>query len=113
MKKQRPCDNCPWRKDAPRGYWDPQHFVDIARHCRDDGTHSMACHKSTPEDPILCAGYILVVGFDSIGLRIAAVRGEVSMKDYDAEGLELFSGYEEMLKANGVPVPPRNRMVDP
>jgi hypothetical protein len=26
-KVRRPCANCPWRVDAPRGYWDPQHFV--------------------------------------------------------------------------------------
>lgn len=45
-KLRRPCENCPWRVDAPRGYWDPQHFVDIFRNCQDDGLNIMLCHKS-------------------------------------------------------------------
>lgn len=109
----RPCGNCPWRTDAPRSYWDPQHFADIALGCRDDGIDVMLCHKS-PKLPerIVCAGWAAVMGFDAIGVRIASVRGMYDPEKLDVSGLELFGSFEEMLEANGVPVPPRNRWKD-
>lgn len=45
---RKPCANCPWRLDAPPGYWDPTHFTSIWRNCQDDGAEPMGCHKSTP-----------------------------------------------------------------
>ena len=107
----RPCGNCPWRKDAPREYWDPEHFQEIAVNCRDDGHHSMACHKTTKERLLVCAGWLGVVGYDSIGARLMAMQGGPKLDDVDLSGLEMFAGYEEMLEANGVEMPPRNRWV--
>lgn len=105
----RPCGDCPWRKDAPREHWHPDHFREIATHCRDDGQHAMGCHKSTPERPRTCAGWLGVIGYESIGARLLAMRGGPRPEDVVLDGLEMFSGYEEMLEANRVPVPPRNR----
>lgn len=107
----RPCGNCPWRKDAPREYWDPEHFREIAVNCRDDGHHSMACHKTTKDRRLVCAGWLGVIGYDSIGARLIAMQGGPKPDDVDLSGLEMFSGYEEMLEANGVEMPPRNRWV--
>ena len=54
---RRPCSTCPWRTDAPLGYWDPTHFREIWQHCQDDGTHQMACHAGARRRTFLpCQG---------------------------------------------------------
>ena len=54
----------------------------------------MLCHKSKlPTLKIPCAGYVLIVGFESIGLRIAAMQGTVDISQYSANGLRLFGKY--------------------
>src|SRR5680860_1708435 len=100
---RHPCSNCPWRVDAPRGYWDPQHFVDIWKNCRDDGTNIMLCHKSNaltkeerPEVP--CQGWIRVMGFDAIGVRILVMRGQATFEEVeDKDGPELFPTFAKMM----------------
>jgi hypothetical protein len=42
-KLRRPCTNCPWRVDAPRDYWDPQHFVSICQTMKISSTHGNDC----------------------------------------------------------------------
>jgi hypothetical protein len=113
---RRPCGNCPWRKDAPREYWDAEHFREIWRNCQDDGLHQMACHKSRPDAPaarqIICQGWVRVMGYDAIGVRIALLRGRVTLTEIeDLSGLELFETFEEMLLANRVEPPARNRFM--
>lgn len=116
-KLRRPCENCPWRVDAPRGYWDPQHFVDIFRNCQDDGLNIMLCHKSgalpkeqRPDVP--CQGWIRVMGFSAIGVRILVMRNQVSMEEVeDTAGPKLFATFVKMLRANNIPVPRRSQAV--
>ena len=116
-KLRRPCTNCPWRVDAPRGYWDPQHFVDVWRSCQDDGTNIMLCHKSNalpkeerPEVP--CQGWIRVMGFDAIGVRLLVMRGQVTFEEVeDKDGPKLFPTFTAMLRANKIPLPRRSKMV--
>ena len=108
--KRKPCDNCPWRKDAPPGHWDPAHFRDIWRNCQDDGHALMLCHKSKPAEKIEipCAGAVVVLGFKSIGIRIAALRGKLDVDAY-ASDVPLFPTFLAMLRANGIRPPKRNR----
>jgi hypothetical protein len=114
-KLRRACDNCPWRVDAPRGYWDPQHFGDIWRNCQDDGTNVMLCHKSNalPKEErggVPCQGWIRVMGFDAIGVRILVMRGQVTIEEVkDEDGPELFQTFAAMLRANKIPLPRRSR----
>jgi hypothetical protein len=139
-KLRRACDNCPWRVDAPRGYWDPQHFVDIWRNCQDDGLNVMLCHKSfqpTPSpktiakhkpssDPppeatpstlpkgvrkdIPCQGWIRVMGFDAIGVRLLVMRGEATFEEVeDKAGPKLFPSFTAMMRANKIRLPRRSR----
>jgi len=115
MKK--PCDNCPWRRDAPTAYWDPDHFTEIWRNCQDDGARIMLCHKAgnLPEDEareIVCHGWVRVVGYDAIGVRLAVMRGQVSPDEVLAkDGVELYDSFEEMMEANAIEPPARNRWV--
>lgn len=118
-KLRRPCDNCPWRKDAPRQYWDSQHFIDIWRNCQDDGQHVMLCHKSNnlpkgAKDPNAppCQGWIRVMGFQAVGVRILAMTGKISVEEVeDRDGPELFKTFAAMLRANKVKLPKRSKWV--
>lgn len=116
-KIRRPCDNCPWRVDAPRGYWDPEHFVKIWKHCQDDGLNVMLCHKAnvlpTEERPnIPCQGWVRVLGFSAIGVRLLAMRQQISLEEIkDQEGPPLFPTFAAMLRANKIPLPRRSRQL--
>jgi hypothetical protein len=115
-KLRQPCSSCPWRVDAAREHWDPQHFVDIWRNCKDDGTHVMLCHKSTARPPsergnIPCQGWIRVMGFDAIGVRLLVMRGQATFEEVeDKAGPKLFPTFTAMMRANKIPLPRRSRM---
>lgn len=114
---RRPCADCPWRKDAPPGHWRPDHFADIYRHCQDDGTHLMLCHHAVklPESErgsLPCQGWVRAIGFDAIGVRLAVMTGKVSLAEVrDTGGPELYASFDEMMSADGVECPGRNRFV--
>ena len=116
-KLRKPCSDCPWRKDAPKQYWDPQHFIDIWNNCQDDGMNTMLCHKANnlpkgAKDPAAppCQGWIRVMGFRAIGVRILAMTGKISAEEVtDREGLNLFESFEKMLRANKIKIPKRNK----
>jgi len=115
---RRPCQNCPWRKDAPAGHWHPDHFRDIWKGCQDDGFHIMLCHKATAlpahmEKPV-CQGWVRVLGFQAIGVRIAAMTGQITRAEVDDhEGPSLYASFEEMLRANDLTPTARNRYEPP
>ena len=115
-KLRRACSNCPWRVDAPRGHWDPQHFVDIWKNCQDDGTNIMLCHKSTAlpaseRGDIPCQGWIRVMGFASIGVRLLAMQDKITPEEVeDKDGPELFPTFAAMMRANKIKLPRRSRM---
>jgi hypothetical protein len=110
---RRPCANCPWRVDAPRQHWDPAHFVSIWRDCQDDGPNLMLCHKSARSTRTLpCQGWIRVLGFEAIGVRIAVMRGLATAAEVaDRAGPELFPSFAKMLRANKIRLPARNRFI--
>jgi uncharacterized protein DUF6283 len=115
----KPCDNCPWRRDAPVGYWDPQHFQEIWRNCQDDGANLMLCHKAmklpAPERPrLICQGWVRVIGLNAIGVRLAVMTGRVSDEElHDTEGPALYESFKEMMEANDIGCPKRNKVVEP
>ena len=97
----------------------PSHFVDIWRNCQDDGLNTMLCHKSSalpkeqrPEVP--CQGWIRVMGFDAIGVRLLAMRGQVTIEEVeDKDGPKLFPTFTKMMLANKIPLPRRSKMIQP
>ena len=102
-----PCENCPWLKDAPREYWDPQHFVDIFRNCQGDSMHVMLCHKANAlpvekRTDLVCQGWVRVLGFDAIGVRLAAMKGKITVEEVNDRSFKLFKSFASMLKANKV-----------
>jgi len=115
-KLRRPCSSCPWRVDAPRGHWDPQHFVDVWRSCQDDGTHLMLCHKSStlPESErknVPCQGWIRVMGFEAIGVRMLALQERITPEEIeDRNGPDLFPTFTAMMRANKIRLPRRSKL---
>lgn len=91
--------------------WGPALAAGLAESCRDDGFAVMACHKSREDAEVPCAGFLAVVGYDSIGARIHALRkGDVvAVARAGAAGIDLHPDFEAMLAASGVDVPARNR----
>jgi Family of unknown function (DUF6283) len=110
---RRPCDNCPWRVDAPRGFWDPSHFEEIYRNCQDDGMHVMLCHKSKPgKIELPCQGWARVMGTAAIGVRILLIKGTLTIAEVmDRRGQRLFRTFAAMLRANKIELPERNKVV--
>lgn len=114
-KLRRPCADCPWRVDAPREHWDPQHFVDIWKSCQDDGLHIMLCHKSTAlpaaeRKDIPCQGWIRVMGFTAIGVRLLAMQDRITVEEVeDTKGPALFPTFAAMMRANKIKLPRRSR----
>ncbi|MDE2101718.1 MAG: hypothetical protein KGL39_31015 [Patescibacteria group bacterium] len=111
-----PCNDCPWRRDAPPGHWHPDHFDSIWAGCQDDGLSVMLCHKAAklPEaerDNLPCRGWLLVMGCDAIGVRLLLLKGKIAPADLKpARGCPpLYATFEEMLRANGVEPGRRNR----
>lgn len=112
---RKPCNNCPWRKDAPRRHWHPDHFTSIWVNCQDDGVNIMNCHKAAESAPaiarkLVCQGWVRVMKLDAIGVRFALMRDLVTIEEMnDADVPDLFQTFREMLVANGVKPPRRNR----
>ena len=113
---RKPCANCPWRRDAEPGYWHPDHFRDIWRTCQDDGHSLMLCHKSSKDvdEPLVCQGWIRVLKTDAVGVRIALIQGRVTAEEMDdLDTADLYASFDEMMAANGIEPPPRNRYISP
>jgi hypothetical protein len=100
------CKNCPFRKASPKagelGGSVPV-SSSIARMravVRDvtDGMKVMQCHDSTDCDPRACAGFLSVVGYESIGVRLAAMSGIVRHQDVGRKIRGLYGGLSEMLR---------------
>jgi Family of unknown function (DUF6283) len=106
-----PCENCPYRKDAPRRYWSAQEFKDLLAH-EDSTLGSLyACHKEQQldvKDRGVCAGWLLDQkkrDLPSIRLRLLLSQDESAADAYrkvSDGGHEMFSTFKAMCRANGV-----------
>jgi hypothetical protein len=90
--------------------YEPEKAACLARSCRDDGAHVMACHKSREGAEFPCAGFILQVGTDAIGVRLGVTFGQIRLDDYEPGPEPLHATFEAMHCAQGVVTPPRNRV---
>lgn len=75
----------------------------------------MMCHCSTPENQMHCWGWIQVVQFDAIGVRLLVMTNQIAEGDVQNSGVhELYESYDEMLLAQESffpdGLPPRNRV---
>ena len=63
---------------------------------------------------IPCQGWIRVMGFDAIGVRLLVMRGEATFEEVeDRGGPKLFPTFTAMMRANKIRLPPRSRWMPP
>lgn len=96
------CQNCPFRRSSPKagepgGSVPEPGAIETARECT-SGMKVMQCHKSSDRAPRACAGFLSVVGYDSIGVRVAVVLGLVRHEDVGRSIPGLYDSMREMLK---------------
>jgi hypothetical protein len=108
------CKNCPFRKSSPKageigGSVPVSSSADamraVVRDCT-DGMKVMQCHKSSDRAPRPCAGFLSVVGYDSVGVRLAVMIGAVRESDVGRKIRGLYGSLREMLlKADHLDMP--------
>lgn len=98
---KRPCPNCPWRRDAPVGHFPPEAFQRLAASAYDMDRMIFQCHDTTPENPVVCAGFLERGATHNLTVRLAYMNNEIEPMDRSG-GVELFEDYREMAIANGV-----------
>ncbi len=103
MKKT--CSECPWLKTAMPGRFPPERYEALKETA--NGSFCgfpqplFACHKSRDGEELTCAGFLKVVGYDNIAVRLAAMRERVDLSEIEASG-PLYGSYKKMAEANGV-----------
>lgn len=78
---KRPCDECPWRKDAEPGRFPPERWAALTATSPDIrtgfgpefGAPLFACHKTPEQGERACAGWLAVEGSAHPSVRLAAV----------------------------------------
>lgn len=105
--RETPCSECPWRRDAPPGQFPRERYEELRATVGAPGEEvsfdapMFACHKSIPGGERPCAGWLAVVGYEHIGVRLA-VNSETlpaSVLRPGDDWPELYDSYEEMVSA--------------
>lgn len=75
---KRPCDECPWRKDAKQGRFEQERWAALAASSADERGFGpefdaplFACHKSPEGGERACAGWLAVEGANHPRVRLA------------------------------------------
>lgn len=101
--RRKPCPSCPWRKDAPIGFFPPEAYRVSANTAYDSAMSTFSCHESGAKAPATCAGFLLANSENNIGVRIAVAMGKLDLdKVGNPDGVELYESYRAMAIANGV-----------
>lgn len=99
--RREPCEQCPWRADLPTGVFPAEAFRLSAPTSYDAAMSTFACHMSGTEKAATCAGFLLRNADNNLGVRLAAMRGDVKRPITDG-GFPLYDSYRDMAVANGV-----------
>lgn len=100
--KISPCNNCPYRKDAPLRHWSIEEFKDLLKSEEDYLGKVYGCHK---KDGHTCVGWLMNQdqrNFPSIALRISLSQNKVSRQYLDKLKCKspMFETVEEMCYTN-------------
>lgn len=101
--RAKPCQTCPWRKDAPIGAFPAEAYRISASTCYDAAMSVFSCHESGTDKPATCAGFMLANSEHNLAVRLGLSNGSVDPVAYDnPEGVTLYEDYRAMAIANGV-----------
>ncbi len=101
-KGNSPCNNCPYRTDAPREYWEKSHFNELISEDKEMFGKIYGCHKN---DQTICRGYLMDQdrrNFPNLNLRLSLCKHNVTREYLDNLKCDvpLFKSIKEMCKAN-------------
>jgi hypothetical protein len=100
--RKQPCNNCPYRKDAPLKHWSIQEFRDLLASEKTQFGTVYACHK---KDGHVCVGWLMNQdnrGLPSIALRISLSQNNVTREYLDnlTSPAPMFLTVKGMCQAN-------------
>lgn len=82
---KRPCGSCPYRRDAPSGLWDVFEYSKLPEFDAETPFQPPSVFMCHQRNRRLCAGWVAVHDmYESLGLRIASLSGEIGKEDLDA-----------------------------
>lgn len=100
--KTKPCNNCPYRKDAPLRHWDVKEFTNLLEKDSDIMGALFGCHK---KDGNVCVGWLMNQdkrNLPSIALRISLSKNNITVEYLDSlkSDSEMYGSVKEMILAN-------------
>ena len=98
----QPCNNCPYRKDAPLQLWDKFEFIKLKEKENDYMGAVYGCHKNNGS---ICVGWLMKQdenNFPSIALRMQLSKDNVTREYLDSlnSPSPLYKNVDAMIKAN-------------
>lgn len=100
--RKQPCDNCPYRTDAPLKHWAKEEFINLMQKDKDYFGATFGCHK---KDDHVCVGWLIDQdkrNLPSIQLRLSLSQNNVTIAYLDSLfcKVPLFKSIKDMVKAN-------------
>jgi hypothetical protein len=100
--KKQPCNNCPYRKDAPLAHWAVEEFIQVLDKEESTLGGCFGCHKN---DDNVCVGFLMDQdkrNFPSIVLRMELIKQNINRKYLDSLNCKskMFKSIKEMCLAN-------------
>ena len=100
---RKPCKSCPWRvgssaNDIPNFSMKlAERLVNTTR--TEIGAPAMACHQSTEVQEFVCVGWLAVLGWDSIAVRLGLLQGKYRVEQLEPgeDWPELYPSFDAML----------------
>ncbi|WP_438453364.1 DUF6283 family protein [Streptomyces asiaticus] len=85
----RPCNSCPYRRDAPSGIWAQEEYDKLRRYdapTPDQPQALFQCHQADGDSDArrICAGWAGCHGGHLLALRIAVLEGRIEASTYRA-----------------------------
>lgn len=104
---RRPCDECPWRRDATPGRFPAERYEQLRNTVGQPGDEApigaplFACHKTPEHGERACAGHLAVEGYNHLGVRYAVAVGRLDPVALSPRPRwpELYGSFDEMVDA--------------
>jgi hypothetical protein len=107
--RKQPCEECPWRRDTPPGQFPPERYEALRNTTGSPGQEApfdaplFACHKSSEEETMPCAGWLASVGYYNLHVRMLLAEGKIPPEAMrPSENCpELIGSYAELERIHG------------
>lgn len=102
----KPCSECPFRKDAPKGMFTKARFEALRQTIGNDDEMCdpyapvFACHKSAEEKSIGCAGWLAKFGQFHLRIRLMLGMGDLDFNVWETpeDWPELYDDYDDVVR---------------